>query len=67
MHDIDLIPTDAVIRLRDEKRKARWSKLTKDAGKKAMQTKLQTPGLMKAAAAKAAATRKARRLAAAGE
>ena len=34
MHDIDLLPTDAVVRLRDEKRKARWSKLTKDAAKK---------------------------------
>jgi hypothetical protein len=47
MHDIDLIPTDAVVRLRDEKRKARWSKLTKDAAAKATQTKLLTPGLMK--------------------
>src|SRR5882672_3749765 len=42
MHDIDLIPTDAIVRLRDEKRKARWSKLTKDAAVKATQTKLLT-------------------------
>jgi hypothetical protein len=60
MHDIDLIPTDAVVRLRDEKRKVCWSKLTKDAAAKATQTKLLTPGLMKRAARKAVATRKAR-------
>jgi 5-methylcytosine-specific restriction endonuclease McrA len=64
MHDIDLIPTDAVIRLRDEKRKARWAKLTKHAAKKAVNTKLLDPGSMKRAAKKAVATRKARQAAA---
>src|ERR1700719_2520240 len=38
MHDIDLIPTDVVARLRDEKRKPRWAKLTKDAAEKAVKT-----------------------------
>jgi len=61
MHDIDLIPTDAVVRLRDDKRKARWSKLTKDAAKKAIATMRKTPGALEAAARKAAATRRARK------
>ena len=61
MHDIDLLPTDAVIRLRDEKRKARWSKLTKDAAKKAIETMRKTPGRLEAIARKAAATRRARK------
>jgi hypothetical protein len=61
MHDIDLIPTDAVIRLRDEKRKPRWAKLTKDAARKAVETKRLDPELMKRAAQKAVATRKARK------
>ncbi len=63
MHDIDLIPTDAIVRLRDEKRKPRWAKLTKNAAKKAVQTKLLNPGLMKEAAKKAVATRKLRKAA----
>ena len=63
MHDIDLIPTDAIIRLRDEKRKPRWAKLTKDAAKKAIETKLLNPEKMKEAARKAAATRRARKVA----
>ena len=61
MHDIDLLPTDAVIRLRDEKRKARWSKLTKDAAKKSIETMRKTPGRLEAIAKKAAATRRARK------
>ena len=61
MNDIDLLPTDAVVRLRDEKRKARWSKLTKDAAKKAIETMHKTPGGLEAAAQKAAATRRARK------
>ena len=60
MHDIDLIPTDVVSRLRDEKRKARWSKLTKDAAAKAIATKLRTPELMREAARKAVVTRRTR-------
>lgn len=50
-----------VIRLRDEKRKARWSKLTKDAAKKAIETMRKTPGRLGAIAKKAAATRRARK------
>jgi 5-methylcytosine-specific restriction endonuclease McrA len=66
MHDVDLIPTEIIRRLRDEKRKANWAKLTKDASKKAVQTKLLDPLSMKVAAKKAAATRKARRAVAHG-
>ena len=62
MHDIDLIPTEVVARLRDEKRKARWSKLTKNAAAKALETKRQNPGLLKEAGRKAAATRRQRLL-----
>ncbi len=64
MHDIDLIPTDAIIRLRDEMRKPRWSKLMKDAAKKALATRQLDPESFKKAATKAVATRKARRAAA---
>ena len=60
MHDIDLIPTDALVRLRDEKRKPRWAKLMKDAAQKATQTKRLDPGASQAAAKKAIATRRAR-------
>ena len=66
MHDIDLIPTDAIIRLRDEMRKPRWAKLTKDAAKKAIATKQLDPESFKRAAKKAVATRKARQAAANG-
>lgn len=67
MHDVDLIPTDVVIRLRDEKRTVRWAKLTKDAVVKAVATKRNTPELLAEAGRKAAATRKARRAAANSE
>lgn len=60
MHDIDLIPTDVVVRLRDEKRSPRWGKLMKDAGTKALETKRKNPGSLSAAAQKAVATRRAR-------
>jgi hypothetical protein len=65
-HDITLIPTEIVIRLRDEPRLARWSKLTKNAGQKAAETKRLTPGLNEQAAKKAVATRRAREAAANG-
>jgi 5-methylcytosine-specific restriction endonuclease McrA len=61
MHDIDLIPTDVIIRLRDEKRTARWAKLTKDAAQKALATKRQNPSALQDAARKAVDTRRARR------
>ena len=60
MHDIDLIPTDGLVRLRDEKRKPRWAKLMKDAAQKATETKRLSPGAFQAAAKKAVATRRAR-------
>ena len=55
MHDLDLIPTDVVIRLRDEKRTVNWKKLMKDATEKAAATKKRS-----ATAKKAATTRKQR-------
>src|SRR4051794_39587641 len=64
MHDIDLIPTDVIIRLRDEKRKANWAKLTKDAASKAVATRRLKPELMREAVEKAVASRKARAAAA---
>ena len=63
MHDIDLIPTDALVRLRDEKRKPRGAKLMKDAAQKAVQTKQLNRALLKEAAKEAATTRRARALA----
>ncbi len=60
MHDIDLIPAEIIVRLRDEKRTARWGKLMKDAAAKALETKRGKPGALSAAAAKAVATRRAR-------
>src|SRR5438477_6489523 len=41
MLDLDLIPTQAVIALRDHPRVARWSKRMKDAGKKAALSRRQ--------------------------
>ncbi len=61
MHHIDPIPTEVIRRLRDEKRKANWSKLTKNAAAKAVKTKRLNPELMIEAGRKAAATRKARK------
>lgn len=63
MHDIDLIPTDLIVRMRDEMRKPNWRKLMKDAVEKAMKTKRSTPGLLSEAARKAVETRRKRRLA----
>ena len=55
MHDLDLIPTDAIRLLRDEKRTANWKKLMKNAVEKAVATRKRS-----ATAKKAAATRKQR-------
>jgi hypothetical protein len=62
MHDIDLIPTEVIIRLRDEKRKSDWSKLTKDAGVMAVETKRLILGKLAEAGRKATATRKTRQV-----
>lgn len=35
MHDLDLIPTEIIVRLRDNPPEARWSKLQKDGPQKA--------------------------------
>jgi hypothetical protein len=35
MHDLDLIPTEGLVALRDRPRVIRWAKRMKDAGKKA--------------------------------
>lgn len=55
MHDIDLIPTDIVVQLRDSDPTPNWSKRMKDAGEKAAETKKR-----KSAAKKAWRTRKNR-------
>ncbi len=39
MHDLDLIPTEVIILMRDRKKEVRWSKLMKDAGQKAAATR----------------------------
>jgi len=53
MHDIDLIPTDVIIELRDREKSVDWSKRMKDAGKKAALTRKR-----KIAARKAVETRR---------
>lgn len=60
MHDIDLIPTDVIRRMRDEKRLPNWKKLMKDAAAKAVVTKRTDPDHFRRAGVKAAATRRAR-------
>lgn len=55
MHDLDLIPTDIIVRLRDDPPEARWSKLQKDGPQKAAKKLKQ-----RRAALKAVATRRAR-------
>lgn len=62
MHDIDLIPTELIVRLRDHLRQANWKKLMKNAVALAMETKRATPGLLSDAAKKAVATRRKRKL-----
>ena len=55
MHDLDLIPTEIVVHMRDRPKIVKWSKRMKDAGQKAALKRLRS-----AAARKAAATRKVR-------
>ncbi len=64
MHDINLIPTAMIRSLRDERPKADWSKLYKDAVEKANDTKRKKKESAKRSATgkKAAATRAARKL-----
>lgn len=60
MHDLDLITTDAILKIRDRPRVVLWSKRMKDAGSKAAETRRQ--GALKRkkqeAGKKAAITRK---------
>ena len=58
MHDLDLISTEAILQMRDRPKVVKWSKRMKDAGQKAALKRLR-----RAAARKAAATRKAKALA----
>ena len=53
MHDIGLIPTDIIIKIRDRERSIDWGIRMKDAGQKAAQTRKR-----KAAARKAWKTRR---------
>jgi hypothetical protein len=53
MVDIDLIPTELAIQMRDRERQIDWSKMMKDAWKKAAKTRRH-----QAAGRKAAETRK---------
>lgn len=52
MHDLDLIPTDVVRLLRDEKRTANWKKLMKDAAEKAAAKRKRSAIAKKAVAAR---------------
>lgn len=58
MHDVDLISTEMIIQMRDYPRKADWSKLLKDAGKKAAATRKKWKALRSAAGKKGAITRR---------
>jgi hypothetical protein len=61
MHDIGLIPTEHIVRMRDEERSADWGKLMKDAATKAVATKrAQDPEHFRKAALKAHETMRAR-------
>lgn len=62
MHDLDLISTDTIIQMRDRPKVVSWSKRMKDAGPKAALKRLR-----RAAARKAAATRKLRATRAQGD
>lgn len=53
MHDIDLIPTETIVLMRDREKRVAWSKRMKDAGAKAAATRKR-----KQAAKRAVETRK---------
>jgi hypothetical protein len=60
MHDLDLISTETIIKMRDRPKVAVWAKRMKDAGKKAAESRRKTAEKLKwkSAGEKAAATRK---------
>ena len=43
MHDLDLIPTEVIVMMRERPKVVRWSKLMKDAGAKAAETRRENP------------------------
>ena len=53
MHDLDLIPTETIIQMRDRPKIVTWSKRMKDAGKKAAITRKWRLAGMKAAETRA--------------
>jgi len=53
MHDIDLIPTAIVIRMRNRKQKVDWKKRLKDAGEKSALTRKRSRAGKKAAETRA--------------
>ena len=60
MHDIDLIPTEILLKIRDREKTVDWSKRMKDAGQKAAATRRLRREIRSAAAHKAVATRNRR-------
>jgi hypothetical protein len=66
MHDLDLIPTDAVVLMRDRPKVVNWKKRMKDAGEKAATTRkaneVKLRRKRKAAARKAVETRRRNQL-----
>jgi 5-methylcytosine-specific restriction endonuclease McrA len=60
MHDIGLIPTEHLIRMRDEERSPDWGKLIKDGAAKAHATRRADPESYSRAALKAHETMRAR-------
>jgi L-lactate utilization protein LutB len=60
MHDLDLISTETIIKMRDRKKVVVWAKRMKDAGKKAAESRRKTSEKLKwqTAGQKAAETRK---------
>ncbi len=62
MHDLDLIPTDVILRMRDYDKKTNWKSRMKDAAQKAAATRKENSTKKKRSdiAKKAAATRKAK-------
>ena len=58
MHDIDLISTEMIIEMRDHPRRTDWSKLLKDAAKKAAATRKKRKATRSAGKTEDAMTRK---------
>ena len=65
MHDIDLIPTEVIVQMRDRPKQVRWAKRMKDAGRKAVITRRKKAAMIRKkwrqAGLRAAATRRKRK------